>query len=181
MRNLLFNAINNEPSTYWSGADANHLSVTERDGRIRFRMIFRKRISGPDLWITLNGSFGLRVEDGRLVPVGETFSGDAEFPKWWGFLTGFLGGLALAVNEANEKARKQAGEFVQVLVDFLNVLMVPSAGKAPRTVHVQTRNGLPIITFFECDSAELTVFAHALAAGVVRAVDSVGADVADVS
>jgi hypothetical protein len=163
LRELLFNIVNNQPETYWSGADSSHLSVSAADGRIHFRMVFRQRIRGPDLWITCTASFGLGVTDGRFVAVGTTARGTAKFPTWFGFLTGFLGGLALAVNEADQKATNAAHGFVNAILQLLNFLLVPPDGKRVRTVEVGNRDGQPFISYTACDDTELRVFASALA------------------
>jgi hypothetical protein len=163
MREILFNTINDGSSTYWSGPVGGHipgfgpdnLSVTDKDGKIQFRMVFRKRIGSKlaDLWVTLDGTFGLAVEDGRFVPVVEIARGSASFPKVVGFLLGFLGGLALALNNANEQAKEQARAVIDLLVRTLNTQLILPPGKRARTVRVGHREQQSIITYTICDDA----------------------------
>jgi hypothetical protein len=163
MREILFNTINDGSSTYWSGPAGGHipgfgpdnLSVTDKDGKIQFRMVFRKRIGSKlvDLWVTLDGTFGLAVEDGRFVPVVEIARGSANFPKVAGFLLGFLGGLALALNNANEQAQEQARAVIDLLVGTLNTQLILPPGKRARTVQVGHREEQSIITYTMCDDA----------------------------
>lgn len=169
MREILFNTINDGSDTYWSDLvrHPDYLSVIDVDGKIRYRMVFRKRIGSKlvDLWVTLGGTFGLAVEDGRFAPVVESTSGSAKWPTAVGFLLGFLGGLALAFNEANEKAAKQARAVVDSLVDVLNSQLNLAPGKRVRTVQVGHRGKESILTFTECDDAELHILARTLAEG----------------
>jgi hypothetical protein len=161
MREILFNTINDGSSTYWSGPVGGHipgfgpdnLSVTDKDGKIQFRMVFRKRIGSKlaDLWVTLDGTFGLAVEDGRFVPVVEITRGSAKFPKVVGFLLGFVGGLALALNNADEQAKEQARAVIDLVVGTLNTQLVLPQGKRARTVQVGHRKEQSIITYTICD------------------------------
>jgi hypothetical protein len=164
MQSFLFNSINNGTETYWSEFGPDKLSVNVVDDRIHFNMLFRKRINGPNLWISLRAEFGLGVSDGRLVAVGEVALGHAEFPTWFRYLGGLLAGLALALNEADVRATDSARRFVKLLVeDVLNVSVVPPEGKRLRSVAVGNRNGQPFILCSACDDAELQIFSKALA------------------
>jgi hypothetical protein len=136
--------------------------------------VFRKRIGSKlvDLWVTLEGTFGLVVDDGRSAPVVEISRGSARFPTVSGFFLGFLGGLALAFNEANEQATKQARLVIDSLVEFLNGQLILAPRKRVRTVQVGHRGGQSIITYTICDDTELQVFAGTLAARAEGAVVS---------
>jgi hypothetical protein len=161
MRELLFNAINDRADTYWSGPVAEHipgvgpdnLSVTDVDGKVQFRMVFRKDIGSKlvDLWVTLDATFGLAVEDGRFVPVVEIARGSASFPTGSGFLLGLLGGLALALNNADQQAEEQARAFIDQLVTILNTQLILPPGKRVRTVQVGHNEVQSTITYTFCD------------------------------
>lgn len=163
MRDLLQAAIDDDPAAYWSSTDSSHLSVTEKDGRVHFNMIFRASVPGPDLWVTCRGSFGLRIEDGRIVAFSESVLGAAEFPKWWGFTLGFLGGLALAVNEANAKAEQLARDIVAQLTQLIDFTVPAKPGMTRRNVRVARTDGQPVIVIQQCSDHELQLFAQALA------------------
>jgi hypothetical protein len=170
MRNLLKAAIDDEPTTYWSGFGSDKLSVEAKDGKIVFHMLFRKRLNNvPDLWVDLDGFFGLAVVDGQFVATGVSAEGSAQFPRWFWFLGGFIAGLALAINEADEKATEQAYAFVDRLVSLLNFLRIPTEGKQPRSVQIGHRDGAPAITYVECADTELQVLADALSGQVILA------------
>jgi hypothetical protein len=164
MRNLLKTAIEQEPTTYWSSFGPDKLSVEATQGNINFHMLFRMRLdNAPDLWVDLNGSFGLAVAaDGAFVATGRWAEGSAQFPRWFWFLGGFIAGMALALNDANQKATEQANALIDHLIFLLNLLRVPSEGKQVRSVQVGHRDGFPAITYVECDDTELQVLANAL-------------------
>ena len=151
MRTFLASVIANNPDTYWVWTNENVLTVKPANGGIAVRMVFRLRIpSVPDLIVTVNASFGLTVENGQFVAINEDVSAEVEWPTWFWFLSGILGGLALALNDANGKATERAQEVVTGLVAYLNLLRQPDQFRRVRSVWIGNRDGMPKLFYTQC-------------------------------
>ena len=113
------------PQIYWSGntADPSILSVTlshDTPGRILIHAVVRQRIAWfSDPYVTFNLSFGLKIENGAFVAVAPESHASVKFDRLTWFLGGFLLGLALAINSANEKAKRAGFTIIDGLISIL--------------------------------------------------------------
>ena len=104
-----------------------------------------------DAWVTLKLAFGLGIQNGAFVAVAPSSNGTVEFDTLTSFFGGILLGLALALNNANERATQAGDDLVEALIRYINIVELhPSGGKLPRYAVVTHRDGRPLIGYVEC-------------------------------
>lgn len=157
LREQLIIGIANRSDTYWSGNlnDPNILSVSLSDDplpRILVRLIFRQRVPYiPDPWVTLELAFGLGIQNGAFVAVVPSSQGSVDFDTLTSFFGGILLKLALALNNADERATQAGYDLIAGLIQYINIVQLhPSDGKSPRSAVVTHRDGRPFIGYVEC-------------------------------
>jgi len=157
LREQLIIGIANRSDTYWSGNlnDPNILSVSLSDDplpRILVRLIFRQRVPYiPDPWVTLELAFGLGIQNGAFVAVAPSSQGSVDFDTLTSFFGGILLKLALALNNADERATQAGNDLIVGLIQYINIVQLhPSGGKSPRSAVVTHRDGRPFIGYVEC-------------------------------
>ncbi|HEX8903528.1 MAG TPA: hypothetical protein VF771_01660 [Longimicrobiaceae bacterium] len=144
--------------------------VSLSPGRISFRLRLRKAVDdAPDPAIDIDASFGLSVVDGALTAINESVSADASVPFYIWLIPGAFPGLAIALDGAREKAVKSGHNAVAGLLQLLNALAVPRAGKRNRTVRIDEGNaGFGVIEITACPFELLKRFAEISGVAVVE-------------
>lgn len=140
---------------------SNNLVASFSPGRIRFQMKLGLSVNNfPDPDVDIDVSFGLKVEDGVLVPTGEQISVDVSVPWWAWLIPGAPIGLAIAIDMGKDDAKKQMHEAVAGLAQLLTFFAVFPQGIQLRTVRIDKdetgRNG--IIEFTGCPNKLLVDF-----------------------
>ena len=161
--------VNNSGSTYFRGG--NDLIVSFSPGRIRFQMKLSQSVNNfPDPDVDIDVSFGLKVEDGVLVPIGEQISVDISVPWWAWLIPGAPIGLAIAIDMGKDSAKKQMHEAVAGLAQLLTFFATFPAGLQLRTVRIDKdetgNNG--IIEFTACPNKLLVDFANISGAIIIQ-------------
>lgn len=161
--------VNNSGSTYFRGG--NDLIVSFSPGRIRFQMKLSQSVNNfPDPDVDIDVSFGLKVEDGVLVPIGESISVDVSVPWWAWLIPGAPIGLAIAIDMGKDDAKKKMHEAVAGLAQLLTFFAVFPPGLQLRTVRIDKdetgNNG--IIEFTACPNKLLVDFAKISGAVIIQ-------------
>jgi hypothetical protein len=135
--------------------------VSFSPGSIQFSLRLEKSIDNrPDPSIDIDASFGLAVSDGALVATSETVTADVTVP-WYVWLWGGIDpDVLLTLDIARVDAQTAGHAAIAGLVQLLNALAMPPAGKRNRTVRIDDGNsGDGIIEITACPSDLLTKFA----------------------
>jgi hypothetical protein len=82
-------------------------TVTFDLGRIKFRLFIKQRLDNrPDPTITINGAFGLALDDGHLVPTGQDVDADVTVPAWVYLAPGAPIWLPILLSNGRQAARR---------------------------------------------------------------------------
>lgn len=130
--------------------------VTFSPGLIHFHLDLGHHINDlPDPEITIDGTLGLAVVQGKLVAVGPTVTASASEP-WYVWL---IPGIGLVLSKDLQDAANQAAqggeELANGLAEFLNILVVFSnSNLVENTVDVEpTADGIGSINVWGCPPA----------------------------
>lgn len=152
--------INNSGDLYFRSDPG--ISVTFSPGRIRLRLTLAKRQNNfPDPSVDIDATFGLTVNDGALIPFGEQISVDVSVPFWAWFIPGAFPGLAIALDQGKEDARKQTHEAIQGIAQILSFHALPPQGLRLSTVRIDDgNNGAGVIELTACKQDLLVRYAE---------------------
>jgi hypothetical protein len=140
-RGLLLGEIQKMPKVYFRNDGP---TVTLSPGEIGFSLRLgyqQDYFVDPD--VNMDVSFGLTVVDGVLVATGESISVSIDVPFWAWAVPGAVPGLAIAIDMARDKVRKNARDAITGLVALTNYFtsLVQPSGTRLRTVRVDAGNG----------------------------------------
>jgi hypothetical protein len=130
-------------------------------GRITCRLNLGKEIDYfPDPTIRIDCSFGLGVNDGRLVSRGEQVSADVSVPPYAWLMPGAVPGLAIALDMARDKATAGGFSVISAIVQLLEFWWTPADGMRRHSVRVgPSEDGAGKIEVTECPRRLLDRFA----------------------
>jgi hypothetical protein len=157
MEGALTNNINTMEGMYTRGRQV----VEFQAGRITCRLNLGREIDYfPDPTIRINCSFGLGVNDGRLVSWGEQVSADVSVPWYAWTYPGAVPGLAIALDMARDTATEGGFTVISSMVQLLEFWWAVADGMRRHSVRVgPSEDGAGRIEVTECPRRLLDRFA----------------------
>jgi hypothetical protein len=131
--------------------------VEFQPNRITFRLRLRKDVNNfYDPNVSIDASFGLSVEAGRLRSVGEVVTASVSVP-WYAWFTPFsFPALAIAIDMARDTAAAGGHAAIREMVKLLEFLWVPASGMRRHSVRVgRDANGAGTIELTDCPNGPL--------------------------
>jgi hypothetical protein len=114
----------------------------------------------PDPTIRIDCSFGVAVDDGRLVSWGEQVSADVTFPPYAWLVPGAMPVLAIALDMARDKAEASGFDVIAALLQLLDFYTTPAKGMRRHSIRVgPTEDGAGQIAVTHCPEGLLDRFA----------------------
>jgi hypothetical protein len=124
VKGALIAGLDAQPDLYLQSAPV----VIIAPGQIRFQLRLRARVPRiPDPFIDIDAGFGLTVQNNHLVSTFQQISVDVSVAWWLWAIPGALFGLAIAIDNAKQKARHGASAAIDGLAEFLDFLTPTSS------------------------------------------------------
>jgi hypothetical protein len=135
--------------------------VQLQEGRITCRLNLGREIDHfPDPTIKINCSFGLGVNDGRLVSWGEQVSADVSVPKYAWLVPGAFPALAIALDMARDTATEGGFTVISSMIQLLEFWWAVADGMRRHSVRIRSsEDGVGTIEVTECPWKLLDRFA----------------------
>lgn len=130
--------------------------VTFTPSRISFRLKLGKRVDKiSDPTIRIEGSFGLSVQDGEIVAVGEAVDADVSVPKYVWLLPGAMVWLPIMLSNGKHDAMAGGRRAIAGLVDLLAFSWTPADGVRRHSLRIVAEDDFGGLEVTECPSTEL--------------------------
>jgi hypothetical protein len=106
-------------------------------GRIRFNLFIKQRLDNrPDPTITIDGSFGLAVTDGQLIPTGQDVDADVTVPAWVYLAPGAPIWLPILLSNGRQAARRAGTSAITSVVQGINFLFAAAENYVRQNVRI---------------------------------------------
>jgi hypothetical protein len=114
----------------------------------------------PDPTIRINCSFGLAVNDGRLVSRQEEVAADVTVPPYAWLYPGAIPGLAISLDMAKDKAKASGFKVIAAFLQLLDFYTIPTQGMRRHSIRIgPTDDGAGQIAVTHCPEGLLNRFA----------------------